>query len=122
MKKKKEPKVIDKRVLEYVFTEQQEELEAREQDVLCHRKEESQVDLKSTQAQCVIGVRRCGKSTLCYQALQQAGLKYAYADFDDERLEGMDGNQLNDVLEVLYKIYGDFNCLFLDEIQNVRLL
>ena len=29
MKKKKEPKVIDKRVLEYVFTEQQEELEAR---------------------------------------------------------------------------------------------
>jgi hypothetical protein len=47
-------------------------------------------------------------------------LNYAYADFDDERLEGMGGKQLNDVLEVLYKIYGDFDCLFLDEIQNVE--
>ena len=32
----------------------------------------------------------------------------------------MGSDQLNDVLEVLYKIYGDFDCLFLDEIQNVE--
>ena len=119
MKKKKEIRLIDKKVLEYVLTEQQEELELRAEEELCHRKEEKRVDLKSTQAQCVIGVRRSGKSTMCYQALHEAGLKYAYADFDDERLEGMGSGQLNDVLEVLYKIYGDFNCLFLDEIQNV---
>jgi len=117
--KNKELKVIDKKVLEYVLTEQREELEARAEEVLCYRKEEKLVDLKSTQAQCVIGVRRSGKSTICYQALHDAGLKYAYADFDDERLQGMGSDQLNDVLEVLYKIYGDFNCLFLDEIQNV---
>ena len=119
MKKKKEIRLIDKKVLEYILTEQQEELELRAEEELCHRKEEKRVDLKSTQAQCVIGVRRSGKSTMCYQALHEAGLKYAYADFDDERLEGMGSGQLNDVLEVLYKIYGDFNCLFLDEIQNV---
>jgi len=119
MMKNKELKVIDKKVLEYVLTEQREELEARAEEVLCYRKEEKLVDLKSTQAQCVIGVRRSGKSTICYQALHDAGLKYAYADFDDERLQGMGSDQLNDVLEVLYKIYGDFNCLFLDEIQNV---
>ena len=119
MKKKKEIRLIDKKVLEYVLTEQQEELELRAEEKLCHRKEEKRVDLKSTQAQCVIGVRRSGKSTMCYLALHEAGLKYAYADFDDERLEGMGSGQLNDVLEVLYKIYGDFNCLFLDEIQNV---
>jgi predicted AAA+ superfamily ATPase len=120
MKKKKVIRVIDKKVLEYVLTEQQEELELRAEEKLCHRKEETRVDLKSTQAQCVIGVRRSGKSTMCYQSLHEAGLKYAYADFDDERLEGMGSDQLNDVLEVLYKIYGDFNCLFLDEIQNVE--
>ena len=120
MKKKKEIRLIDKKLLEYVFTEQQEELEARAEETLCHRKEEKLVDLKSTQAQCVIGVRRSGKSTMCYQALHEAGLKYAYADFDDERLESMGSDQLNDVLEVLYKIYGDFDCLFLDEIQNVE--
>ena len=119
MKKKKDIRLIAKKVLEYVLTEQQEELELRAEEELCHRKEEKRVDLKSTQAQCVIGVRRSGKSTMCYQALHEAGLKYAYADFDDERLEGMGSGQLNDVLEVLYKIYGDFNCLFLDEIQNV---
>ena len=96
-------------MLEFVLTEQQEELEARAEEVLCHRQEETQVDLQSSQAQCVIGVRRSGKSTLCYQALQEAGLKYAYADFDDERLEGMGAGQLNDVLEVLDKIYGDFD-------------
>ena len=88
MKKKKEIRLIDKKVLEYVFTEQQEELEARVEETLCHRKEEKLLDLKSTQAQCVIGVRRSGKSTMCYQALHEAGLKYAYADFDDERLVG----------------------------------
>lgn len=46
-------------------------------------------------------------------------MKYAYADFDDERLQGIDAGQLNELLEVLYKIYGDFEYLFLDEIQDV---
>ncbi len=112
--------MIDKRTLEFILTDQQEELEARANEVLCHRQEELLVDAKSTQAQVVIGVRRSGKSTLCYQALQSKGLKFAYADFDDERLIGLQAIQLNDVLEILYKICGDFQYLFLDEIQNVE--
>ena len=111
---------MDKRILEIVFTEQKEELEMRRGEPLCHRSEEKLIDLKSPQAQVVIGVRRSGKSTLCYQALESAGVGYAYADFDDERLVGVEASQLNDILEVLYKIYGDFNYLFLDEIQNVE--
>lgn len=112
--------MIDKRTLEFILTDQQEELETRADEVLCHRQEEQFVDTKSTQAQVVIGVRRSGKSTLCYQALQSKGVKFAYADFDDERLINLQANQLNDVLEILYKIYGDFQYLFLDEIQNVE--
>lgn len=112
--------MIDKRTLEFILTDQQEELEEKAQDELCQRKEIVLIDTKSSQAQVVIGVRRSGKSTLCYQALRDAGVKYAYADFDDERLYGLAAMQLNDVLEVLYKIYGDFNYLFLDEIQNVE--
>jgi len=112
--------MIDKRTLEFILTDQQEELEEKAQDELCQRKEVVLIDTKSSQAQVVIGVRRSGKSTLCYQALRDAGVKYAYADFDDERLYGLVAIQLNDVLEVLYKIYGDFNYLFLDEIQNVE--
>ena len=112
--------MIDKRTLEFILTDQQEEMEARAEETLCQRPEEKLIDLKSIQAQAVIGVRRSGKSTLCYLALQQQGVKYAYADFDDERLVDLQANQLNDVLEVLYKIYGDFNYLLLDEIQNVE--
>lgn len=116
----KQPAVIDKRTLEVILTDQQEELEAKRNEKFCHRREEQLIDMNSPQAQVVIGVRRSGKSTLCFQALESAGVKYAYADFDDERLEGMTAKQLNDVLEVLYKIYGDFSHLFLDEIQDVE--
>ena len=111
--------MIDKRTLEFILTDQQEELDGRAGETLCHRVEENAVDTKSTQAQVVIGVRRSGKSTLCYQVLHSKGIRFAYADFDDERLATLSSDQLNDVLEVLYKIYGDFQCLFLDEIQNV---
>ena len=111
---------IDKRTLEFILTDQKEELEAKHKKKLCERKEEQLIDLDSPQAQVVIGVRRSGKSTLCFQALHHAGVKFAYVDFDDERLEGIQANQLNELLEVLYIIYGDFSHLFLDEIQNVK--
>ena len=112
--------MIDKRVLELILTDQQEELEERADEALCPRREEVLVDTKSSQAQVIIGVRRSGKSTLCYQALHGKGLKFAYVDFDDERLVKLESDQLNDVLEILYKIYGDFQYLFLDEIQDIE--
>ena len=112
--------MIDARTLEAILSDQKAELEARQQETLCHRLEESLVEINSPQAQVVIGVRRSGKSTMCYQALMQRGVHFAYVDFDDERLRGMKADQLNDVLEVLYKIYGDFQYLFLDEIQDIE--
>lgn len=111
--------MVDKRTLEFILTDQREEIQIRANEMLCHRLEESFVEMESPQAQVVIGVRRSGKSTLCYQALHNSGVKFAYVDFDDERLAGLQAEQLNDVLEVLYKMNGDFQYLFLDEIQNV---
>ena len=111
--------VIDKRVLELVLLDQKEELESKRAQHLCSRLEESLIDLNSTQAQVVIGVRRSGKSTLCFLALEHAQVKYAYVDFNDERLRGISSEQLNDILEILYKVYGDFNYLFLDEVQDI---
>lgn len=111
--------VIDRRTLEVIFSDQKAEIDNWSDEHLCSRNEERLVDLDSPQAQVVIGVRRSGKSTLCLQTLANAGVKFAYADFDDERLADLDTTQLNDVLEVLYKIYGDFKYIFLDEIQNI---
>lgn len=111
---------IDKRTLEVILNDQKTEVDSWSAEHLCYRNEESLVDLNSPQAQVVIGVRRSGKSTLCMQTLADANVQFAYADFDDERLASLSTNQLNDVLEVLYKIYGDFKYIFLDEIQNVE--
>lgn len=112
--------LVDKRMLEVILGDQKSELGDWQDRHFCSRAEESLVDLDSPQAQVVIGVRRSGKSTLCLQALFGAKVQFAYVDFDDERLVGLDSSQLNDVLEVLYKIYGDFKYIFLDEIQNVE--
>ncbi len=111
---------INKRDLEVVFSDQKNEIAEWAAKELCSRSEENMIDLESPQAQVVIGVRRSGKSTLCLQTLVNAGIKFAYADFDDERLAGLGTKQLNDVLEVLYKIYGEFKYIFLDEIQNIE--
>ena len=106
-------KRIDIRSLEVVLNDQKMELENWSYEGLCMRNEKDLVDLGSPQAQVVIGVRRSGKSTLCKQSLVEAGKRFAYVDFDDERLMGLATEQLNDVLEVLYKIYGDFKCFLM---------
>ena len=98
--------MLDKRILEQVLSEQQLELYNLSSKTLCTRPEEQLVDLDSNMAQVVIGVRRCGKSTLCFNVLKNSGVLFAYANFDDERFEEMTSNDLNSVLEVLYKIYG----------------
>ena len=105
--------------IEKVLLEQQDELEALEGEVLIHRPEEDLINLKSKLAQVVIGVRRSGKSTLCFNALRKAGVHYAYTNFDDERLTELGTEDLDNVLQTLYKIYGKFDYLFLDEIQNI---
>ena len=105
--------------IEKVLLEQQDELEALEGEVLIHRPEEDLINLKSKLAQVVIGVRRSGKSTLCFNALRKAGVHYAYVNFDDERLDELETQDLDNVLQTLYKIYGKFDYLFLDEIQNI---
>ena len=105
--------------IEKVLLEQQDELDALDGEMLIHRPEEDLINLNSKLAQVVIGVRRSGKSTLCFNALRKAGVHYAYANFDDERLEELETKDLDNVLQTLYKIYGKFDYLFLDEIQNI---
>lgn len=110
---------MDMRELERVLLDQKEELEALRGKVFCHRMEELQIDLESNLAQVVIGVRRSGKSTICFNALEESKVSYAYVNFDDENLYGLTVKDMNNVLQVLYSIYGDFTHLFLDEIQNI---
>lgn len=112
--------MVDKRIIEQVLAEQYEELVALRKMELCPRAEEKLVDLDSNLAQVIVGVRRSGKSTLCFNVLKSLNEKFAYVNFDDERFSELQTSDLNTILEGLYKIYGDFNYLFLDEIQNIE--
>lgn len=105
--------------LEQVLADQQKELLGHDRSRLVARVEEGQVHLDSALAQIVIGVRRSGKSTLCQSAVLQAGRPFGYVNFDDERLASLRGEDLNAVLETLYALNGDFDVLFLDEVQNI---
>jgi uncharacterized protein len=107
-------------IFEQAVIDQQQEVEAMDHTTLTTRYDERKVDIHSKLAQIVIGVRRSGKSTLCHKVLLQQNIKYAYLNFDDERLKDITSDQLNDVLSALYAVYGDFKHLFLDEIQNVE--
>lgn len=105
--------------LETILTEQKAEFNSSLRKNYCTRSEEKLVSLNSKLAQVIIGIRRSGKSTLCLNVIKKSGLKFAYVNFDDERLYGIEAEDLNLILECLYKIYGDFNHLFIDEIQNI---
>ena len=106
--------------LKRILESQRDELKQLDLASLCTRKEEQELQLDSNLAQVVIGVRRSGKSTLCQKVLLEKGVNFAYVNFDDERLRKAKTDDLDDVLQMLYEIYGDFTHLFLDEVQNVK--
>ena len=67
----------------------------------------------------IIGVRRSGKS-IC-STLILKGKKYGYINFDDERIVNIKPEELNQVLQAFYELYGsDLEYIILDEIQNVE--
>lgn len=110
--------VIDMDRLEQILRDQKQELNATDYTQFIQRDEEREIDLSSHLAQIVIGVRRCGKSTLCLKVLMQSGVNFAYVNFDDEYLSSLKVEDLNSVVEALYHIYGQFSHIFMDEIQN----
>lgn len=106
--------------LQRILADQKEDLENLPFTEYVTRDRQVDIHLDSPLAQVVIGVRRCGKTTLCHQALRHARVKYAYVNFDDEILARISPEELNDVLKAAYVVYGDFTHIFLDELQNIK--
>ena len=105
--------------IEQVLRDQKLELERTDFSHYVSREEERQIELDSNLAQIVIGVRRCGKSTLCQKILKESGVKFAYANFDDAILSSLKAADLLSLQEMLFRIYGAYTHLFLDEVQNI---
>ena len=103
-----------------IIADQREEIISEDMSAYCERFEASQLSPDSSLAQVVIGVRRSGKSTLCTKFLVDNAVDCAFVNFDDERLATMQTDDLNRLLEAIYIVYGNIDCLFFDEIQNVE--
>ena len=102
-----------------ILTDQKNELQRlMSQRDIVDRAPAARIELDSPVAQIVTGVRRCGKSVLCRLALKRLGRPFGYVDFDDENLDGLEPADLNRILEAAYVVYGAFEHLYLDEIQN----
>lgn len=66
----------------------------------------------------VSGLRRAGKSIFAHLMLK--GKEYVFLNFDDERLIDVRTEDLDTVMQCFHELYGEFNYILFDEIQNVR--
>ncbi len=66
----------------------------------------------------ISGIRRCGKSTLMHQMINNLGEKCFFINLDDPRLYGFELSDFNRVNEIIEE--GGYQYLFFDEIQLVQ--
>ena len=103
-----------------IIKEQREELEKIEKEEKIIERtglNKSEESLKYPNILAILGIRRCGKSIFSY--LLAKPHKFAYINFDDERLAGLKSDDLNKILESFYELYENIDYIILDEIQNV---
>lgn len=86
------------------------------------------IPLDSQKIISLIGVRRCGKTHLCYGLMNQLRTtvdphNLVYLNFEDDRLFDLKLSDMDGLMEAYYALYPDKReeCvyLFLDEVQNV---
>ena len=104
-----------------IIQDQRRSLYELMEEAVVPRRPMERIELLHPCAQVVVGMRRCGKSVLCRMALKaHPEIKFGYIDFDDEKLRDVQPDDLNDILEAVYVVYGeDIQLLFMDEIQDV---
>ncbi len=92
------------------------------------QKRRYEVNIDAPHVNDIVGVRRCGKTYYMYQLISELlerGVpksKILYLNLDDDRLQPLNGNELQLLIETLGEMQeiseGDLLYLFLDEIQN----
>ena len=80
--------------------------------------EQFQEILSSKLIKVIIGIRRCGKSTLVLQNMK--GAKFLYFNFDDEIFAHLEAKDLQMLLEQGLLIHPNVQQFVFDEIQNVE--
>lgn len=76
--------------------------------------------LKSEEVIIISGVRRCGKSVLLQQIRYRMPQRDYFMNFDDDRLATFSVEHFQELYEVFVELYGEQNCFYFDEIQNIK--
>lgn len=67
----------------------------------------------------IIGVRRCGKSSVLQMIRNQSSERDFFISFDDDRLVTFEVDDFQRLLECLIELYGPQKTIYLDEIQLI---
>lgn len=103
-------------ILEEVVLDQKENLLKKEFGL--KRDVDTDKLLKTKQITVVSGIRRCGKSTLLGQLMQNFETFY-YLNFDDERLINFTVEDFRELM-IIFKKQHEASTVFFDEIQNIH--
>ncbi len=106
-----------KETLKEIVKSQQKDLEKLTHGI--PRSITPQINLNLPFAIIISGIRRCGKSTLLRQIMRQTGGTY-YFNFEDPRATGFETQDFQKLDEIFREEYGESDCYFFDEIQNVQ--
>lgn len=77
------------------------------------------ISLQTPHAIIISGIRRCGKSTLLRQIMNQTGSR-CYFNFEDQRAMEFEVNDFENLTSALEEAYGSCEIQFFDEIQNIQ--
>ena len=108
--------MIRKEVLKEIIESQRDWIQRLDSGI--QREILENIRLSPTKAVVISGIRRCGKSTLLKQIMEQQK-EFYYLNLEDPRLEGFESKDFTKVQEIFEETYGQSGVYFFDEIQNI---
>lgn len=107
--------VLLKETLEKIVLEQHNNIQKYDKGISREKLKEIDLDVKF--AIVIMGIRRCGKSTLLNQLMKK---KFYYLNFEDPRLVNFKTSDFEKLNDSFISSLGEGEYYFFDEIQNVK--
>ncbi len=109
---------MDEQIIREIIINQKEESKEMLRGVIKRQIPDLSIYIRNPNILTVMGIRRCGKSTLALCLVNN--IKAAYVNFDDERLINITSDNLNTLLEIIYSVYGNVDVFLFDEIESIK--
>ncbi len=111
--------MIRKEALRQVIAQQKKEITSPQETVPRKVLDQLPEWFKDNRIIIITGIRRCGKSTLLKQIMQQKK-GCCYLNFEHEQFLDFQAQDFEDLHELLIECYGPAQLYFFDEIQNIE--